>query len=143
HHYLLFLLLLVSCFVPWDGSGGRDGQAEHAGAGAENLAVTGWALRLLFVQMSIVYGWAAVAKLEPLWLDGTTLAGLVRSGWMRVVIDALGAATVAWLVVAAELFLAAALLVRRLWPFALAVGLGLHWGIQLTDLEIGLFSYFM
>jgi tetratricopeptide (TPR) repeat protein len=135
HHYLMFLLLFVACFVPWQGSG-REG-------GAPTSTTTGWALRLIFVQISIVYFWAAVAKLDPAWLDGTTIGRQIQPGVMRDAAEALGLGVTAKLVIAAELFLAVALFVRALWLPALLIGLGLHAGIELSGFEIGIFSYYM
>jgi hypothetical protein len=144
HHYLLFLLLVVACFVPWhQAPRNSDRASKRARAPSSSPMVTSWALRLIFVQISILYFWAAVAKLDPAWLDGTTIGRQMQPGAMRGVAEALGLAAMAKLVIATELFLAVALFVRRLWLPALLAGVGLHASIELTGFEIGIFSYYM
>jgi tetratricopeptide (TPR) repeat protein len=135
HHYLVFLLLFLCCFVPWP----QPGSDQGAPAGT----ITSWALRLIFVQISIVYFWAAVAKLDPVWLDGTTIGRQIQPGAMRDAAEALGLGVTAKLVIATELFLAVALFIRALWLPALVVGVGLHAAIELSGFEIGIFSYYM
>lgn len=156
HHYLVFWLLVLACFVPWQA---RDAVGERAGAtqapdampGRAALPVRSWALRLILTQIALMYAWAAVSKLEPLWLDGTTLARQLHVPWIRALVadvlstraDPTGLALAARLVLVTEIILAVAWLWRRLWPVALVIGVGFHIGVELTGLEIGVFSYFM
>ncbi|MEZ4403118.1 MAG: HTTM domain-containing protein [Kofleriaceae bacterium] len=134
HHYLMWLVLVILCFVPTaPTSVGADGRGW----------LRAWALRLVLAQLAILYLWAAIAKLDPAWLDGTLLAQQIKPGRVRRLVAAIGFATMAKLVLATELALAATVWTRRLRWVALALGLGLHVGIELVDLEIGLFSYFM
>jgi hypothetical protein len=129
HHYLVVLLLIIASFVPWH---------------SRDRYVKSWALRLLMVQIALLYAWAAIAKLHPLWLDGTTLQAQIGKKWARELIEGtVGYAGASWLVVLAELGLAAAWLLRRATLAALAVGVGLHVGIELTGFRIGQFSYVM
>lgn len=131
HHYLMFLVLLLLCFVP------RRPDAQSP------PRLEAWSLRLILAQLAIVYTWAAIAKLDPLWLDGTALTKQIHPGWVRSAVATLSFGTVAVAVCATELTLAMVLWVRRLWFVALPLGVGLHLGIELIDLDIGLFSYFM
>ncbi len=134
HHYLMCLVLFLLCFVPTaPTSVGADGRRW----------LRSWALRLVLVQLAIVYLWAAVAKVDRAWVDGTLLASQVQPGAMRSLIGGLGFATVAVLVLATEVALAATIWNRRLWFVAAPLGVGLHLGIELIDLDIGLFSYYM
>ena len=129
HHYLVVLLLVIASFVPWH---------------SRDRYVKSWALRLLMVQIAIVYLWAVIAKLHPLWLDGTTLKAQVAKKWARELIEGtVGYAGASWLIVLAELGLAAAWILRRGPLIALAVGIGFHVGIELTGFRIGQFSYVM
>lgn len=128
HHYLVVMLLVIASFVPWD---------------ARERYVKSWALRLFCVQIAILYAWAAIAKLDGAWLDGTTLRAQVRPEWTRDLLDAIGWSAAAWGVVLAEVFLAVAWLWPRLWPYALVPGVGFHAGIELADFRIGQFSYVM
>lgn len=132
HHYLIFLLLVISCVVPWPGPGDSDPKP-----------IAAWPVRLLLVQLSILYAFAAVAKMDPLWLDGTTIEKQIDDGAVRSMAEALGWGLSAKLVLVGELFLAVALQIRRLWPAALIGGLALHLSIQLGGFKIGLFSFFM
>lgn len=143
HHYLVFLLLVIACFVPWDRA-----RREVAGAGPDRAehdpAIATWALRLLIVQLALLYAWAAVAKLAPAWLDGTTLDRQMTVPWVRDFLDAtVGYAGMAWLVMLGEAALVVGVLWRRAWPVAWVVGVSFHVGVELAGFEIGLFSYFM
>jgi hypothetical protein len=138
HHYLMWLLLVILCFAPRE----PDPLPKGASEGAQRT-VTSWAFRLALVQCSIVYLWAAIAKIDSLWLDGTALYIQAKDGWFRGMISAIGFDKVAVMVLAGELFLAAALWNRKLWLPAFFIGVGLHAGIEFVGLEIGLFSYLM
>lgn len=152
HHYLVFLILLLCGFVPWQDSGAvhdrskeRERRSREARARAEQPAriVTSWALRLVYAQITLLYLWAAAAKLDPAWLDGTTLAAQLEPGTLRGMAEWMGLGSAAVLVMLAELFLAVAWLVRKLWLPGLIVGVALHIGIEIAGFEIGIFSYFM
>lgn len=135
HHYLLWLVLVLLCFVP--------ARPAPAPAGARVAWQRSWALRLVLVQLAVVYLWAAIAKLDPVWLDGTALTRQISTGWMKSLAASLGHKYVAVAIVCVELALAVTIWNRVLWPLALALGVGLHVGIELIGLDIGLFSYFM
>ena len=138
HHYLLFLVLLLLGAVRWD-------PAPPAPAGKKAPAPPGdWPVRLILVQMSIVYLFAAMAKTEPVWLDGRVLELQVTSGWARDLIERIGGfKLVSGLVIATELSLAGAIHVRRLRRFVAPIGILFHAGIEASGFQIGLFSYFM
>jgi hypothetical protein len=134
HHYLVFLILLLCCGLSWGSPRGGRARAVHDVA-----------QRLVLVQVAVVYFWTAIAKLDPLWLDGRLLAFEVAGSRAAAWIEAIpgGFTTASWAVLASEAFLVAGVLVRRLHPVALPLGLGLHVGIELSHLSIGLFSYYM
>lgn len=128
HHYLV-LVLLVALAV-------RPGRLDDDGPA--------WPFRLVLGQLSIVYAWAAVAKLDPSWRGGDVLAQQVHVPWVRSAIEMVGGfAVAAAIVIALELFLAVAIHLRRLRPVAAPLGIGFHLGLELADFHIGLFSYFM
>jgi tetratricopeptide (TPR) repeat protein len=133
HHYLVWLLVLLACFVPW----------QRPADAMPRTPVRSWALRLLYIQLALLYFWAAVSKLNGAWLDGTTLSGQL-DGKVRSLIDAtVGIAGAAWLVVLTELALAATVWHKRTWPIAAPLGIALHAGILATSLDIGLFAWLM
>ncbi len=146
HHYLMFLVLVVLAFVPSAPTERPPGRPPR---------VRSWALRLLLIQLGVVYLWAAVAKLDPPWLDGTLLRWQIEgdldpatpsragSALVRWAATTLGFGFLAHAILLVELVLAIAIWQRRWWYLALPLGVGLHAGIELVDLDIGLFSYFM
>jgi hypothetical protein len=129
HHYLVVVLLIIASFVPWE---------------AQDRRVRSWAMRLFCVQIAILYLWAAIAKLDPQWLDGTALKAQVSVKGARTMIERLGGYdTAAALVLVGELFLCVAWVWPRLWRYALPLGLAFHVGIELAGFQIGQFSYVM
>ncbi len=144
HHYFVFLLLVISCFVPWQPQTARD-DADKTPPGAQ--LVKTWAVRLLLVQMAVLYGWATMTKLDPLWLNGESIVPNLRSvEWMNYYARNLPGelyATPAQLAMVAEAILLLAVATRRLWFVAIPIGVGLHLSIELAEFEIGIFSYYM
>ncbi len=133
HHYLVWLVLLLACFVPW----------QRPADATPTTPVRSWALRLILVQLAILYFWAAVSKMSSAWLDGSTLSGQM-SGSVRSLIDAtVQLKGAAWIVVLVELTLAATVWNKRAWSVAAPLGIGLHLGILATSLDIGLFAWLM
>ena len=135
HHYLVLLLLLVLAWVPWE--------REEEG---------GWPFRLVLIQLSLVYAFAFVTKLDPLWWRGELMPMQVAEAWPRALVDFLAPSMLdektAWSLLsvasmAVELFLVVALQVPRLRSAAAVVGIGFHLGIEQAGLRIGLFSWFL
>jgi hypothetical protein len=143
HHYLVVLLLAIACFVPWQ----RPADASAA------TPVASWAVRLILVELAILYLWAAISKLDPAWLDGRTLGRQLGAASGTALdrlsmVSRLVEATVGWQVcavgvLACELVLAATVWHRRGWVVAAPLGAAFHAGIALTSLDIGLFAYVM
>ncbi len=129
HHYLVSLILILACFAPW--------RVEATDTGPRRS----WALRLILVQLGVMYLWAVIAKLHGQWLDGTALAQQISTPWMRGAIERVGWPTAAALTVLLELLLAVGVWNRRLWPVVAPLGIGFHVAIEKSGLEIGLFSY--
>ncbi|MEP6863634.1 MAG: HTTM domain-containing protein [Deltaproteobacteria bacterium] len=134
HHYLVAMLLIVACFVPW--------QRPSDGNGALDQPVKSWALRLILVELAIVYLWAAISKIDPLWLNGSALSAQLH-GSLRGLIDAtIGMHAVAILVPLTELALVL-VWARPAWAYLAPLGILFHLGIVWTGLEIGLFAWLM
>ncbi len=134
HHYLVFLVLFIACFAPWQPREPR---------------VRAWAIRLILVQIAIMYLWAAIGKLDAAWLDGRTLGSQIvpKPGdlidlqhWITATI---GFRAMSVLVIATELTLAATLWIPRAAIVAAPLGLLFHLGIVVSGLEIGLFAWLM
>ena len=78
HHYLISLALLCLVFLPrrLPGEIGRDTSA--------------WGFQLLRATAAVVYGFAAVAKLDPEWRSGATLARIDGAGALSVPFEWVG-----------------------------------------------------
>jgi len=130
HHYLVAMLLIVACFVPWERKVALDQPLKS------------WALRLILVELAIVYLWAAISKIDAQWLNGSALS-LQLHGSLRSLVDAtIGMHAVAILVPITELVLVA-VWIRPAWPYLAPLGILFHLGIVWTGLEIGLFAWLM
>ncbi|MEL6339312.1 MAG: HTTM domain-containing protein [Myxococcota bacterium] len=151
HHYLVSWLLLYLVFMP----------TERSLWTADDEREPMWAFQLMRVTVGIVYGFTALAKSEPAWLDGSTLArigtGSPAASMISVVFSdpQLGWILSAWGVFGLQI----ALCVAYLWPrghlrthpklrwamtlmvFALAGSF--HGTSDLLRLKIGWFSYYM
>jgi hypothetical protein len=136
HHYLVAMVLIVAIGVPWFRPRGTP-----RAAGEDPVA--SWAVRLILLELAIVYLWAAISKLDARWLDGSTLrAAMLSSDTVHDLIDrVVGFRAASVMMIVAELVLAATIWNRRLWFVALPLGVAMHVGIAFTDLEIGLFSW--
>jgi hypothetical protein len=133
HHYLVALLLWLACFVPW----------ERPDGARADTPVRSWGLRLMLVQVAIMYVWAAISKMNPAWWDGSTL-GQQITGSLRSLIDhTVGIRMASRMVIPVELTLACTVWNRRAWPIAAPLGLLFHLGIVASGLEIGLFAWLM
>lgn len=133
HHYLVAIVLGIASFVPW---------ARPADA-VPSTHVRSWALRLLLIQLAILYLWAAISKMDSAWVDGSTL-GKQMTGSVRAFVDrTIGIKAASVVVIVVELGLAATIWLPRFWKYTAPVGILFHLGIASTGLEIGLFAYLM
>jgi len=138
HHYLVALVLVIASFVPWQ----RPVDDEMRPVDPET-GVRTWAVRLLLVQLAIMYVWAAVSKMAPAWVDGTTLSLQMTGKIGTFIASTVGFKVASVLVIGVELALAATVWARPAWKIAAPLGLLFHLGIMLTGLEIGLFAFLM
>ncbi|MCB9758855.1 MAG: HTTM domain-containing protein [Alphaproteobacteria bacterium] len=141
HHYLVFMLLLICTGAVWlERSSGRE-------------ALPSWSLQLMRAQLSVMYGWAAVAKLDGLWISGETLSLQITPAWAKEWIasagQALGVETLSVyaamsvVVIAVELLLAVGWMTPRMWWLICLIGVPFHLSIELLEFKIGRFSFFM
>jgi hypothetical protein len=133
HHYLVAMILVVACFVPW----------QRPREATAHTPVRSWALRLILVELAIVYLWAAISKLDLAWLNGTVLGGQITGPLKSLIDHTVGFKVASILVIATELALAGTVWCKPAWKLAAPLGIWLHLGIVLSGLEIGLFAWLM
>jgi tetratricopeptide (TPR) repeat protein len=143
HHYLLSIALCFIAAFPWPELQRPIESKKATPREVKGQRQRNWPVRMLLVSLSVMYFFAAVSKLHPMWLDGTTLKLELSAEWMRDIADWFGWDKLAYLTILTELFLMVAIQVRRLWPLAIVVGLTMHLSFEFSGLDIGLFSYFM
>ena len=141
NHLYLMLLLVILLTV--------GGSEAGLAVGRPSSTIPQWPVLLVKSQVTIVYAFAALTKLNGDFLSGTVLAGVLRNGvipypeaWRtQAVLSVVAAAAVF-----TELFLAAFLWSRRWRGAAFVLGLGLHLSITLLiapTLELIVFSLLM
>lgn len=161
HEHLLALLLVIWCLVDWPSRAD-----DEAGGESEMLrSVSCWPMRLIIVQLAVVYFWTAVAKMDPVWLSADFLPSLfsprfnaVLEAHLHPLLESSGLPLLAalapdhlWRLAAASVIVVELLLVGLLLaapgPWLNAVlfpfGVGLHFSMEASGLQIGHFSYFM
>lgn len=124
-NHLYLLALLVSLATVGDAGATLSWDSRRS---AER-SVPGWPIILMSAQVSLVYGFAALSKINESFLTGGVLSGVVGGGlvpvpdgWIRfetMLPLALGT-------VAVEAFLSMGLWMRRTRPVAVAAGIGFH-----------------
>ncbi len=150
HHYLVGLLLTICCFVPekvWTATRPDDAEVEQWNR------VRHWGLRLIYVQMALMYFWTGFTKADPTWLSGATMDQLTHppevrdliAGWERrfELRPGEGYSYAAIAVMLGELLAPLAFLWRRLWIVGLLVVPWFHIGVEILEFDIEWFSYYM
>jgi predicted DCC family thiol-disulfide oxidoreductase YuxK len=126
HHYLLGIFLLLLVFTESDAAF----SLGRRRAGGPDPSVIAWPLLLVQIQLSIVYFYTAVAKVNETFLSGETLA---RSTTLPAALESpviMRSASMA--TIAIEFFLSAALWIPQLKYWAFLVGFGFHGLIPIT-----------
>lgn len=126
-NHLYLMVLLSGLLVFADSGAALSLNSRHAG---ERSEVSRWPVWLLQVQVTIVYLFASLAKVNPEFLSGTTVATSLRRVGPLAVPDAWRSMEpmllLAILAVCAEAFVALAIWSPRWRPTAFVVALGLH-----------------
>lgn len=131
HHYLIVTLVVLFTVADSGAAWSLDARRE-----GHRPTVTAWPVDLLKIQLSVVYGFAAVSKLNATYLSGDVLDVYVRwlgpwefpEAWeVPAVLVALSLASIA-----AEAFCAVGFWFRRTRVAAVVVGVGLHAAIVAT-----------
>jgi hypothetical protein len=118
----LVLLMMLSLFLGLSGSA----QAWSVSRSPRQAEIPYWPAFLIKSQISILYAWTAIAKINPQYLSGEVL-GTFMQPWVAVPEGLLPTAAI--LSIMAEGFLAIALWVKKTRKVAFVVGAGLHIGI--------------
>lgn len=133
-NHLWLLVCLVALLALTDSGAARSLDARRRGGARDS--VRAWPATLLQTQLTAVYAFAALAKLNPGYLSGEVLAAHLRATSPLVAL--LGRevsaplAALAFATVAVEAFLAVALWIPRLRRAAYALGIALHLGILVS-----------
>jgi hypothetical protein len=131
HLYLATLVVLLLTIADSGASFSLDARRT----GGRDMIVE-WPILLLKMQISIVYFYAALLKINPQYLAGTMIAGFWPFSQSELLPGGLSPALVlpliAWLSILLEFFLAVALWVPRLRWLALVVGVAFHMAIIWT-----------
>lgn len=144
----LYLLLTVTGLLTLADSGAaRSLDARRTGG---KRRIPAWPVTLLKVQVSIVYGFAALAKLNLPYLSGAVLNAYVGRDSILPFPEAARSfeilAALAWLSILVEAFLAVAFWSRRWRVAAIAVGVIFHLGVIVffaTPAELVVFALIM
>jgi hypothetical protein len=125
----LYLMLLLVTMLTLAGSGAAFSLDSRRNGRQET--VPAWPVILMRAQISLVYGFAVLAKLTPVYLSGAVLATNMRLPGLEHVPPVAFALLAAGSVMT-EAFLSVALWSRRLRPAAFLVGFGFHLSILFT-----------
>jgi hypothetical protein len=126
HIYFLGCLVLLLTVA----DAGADLSFDWKAQGSGRRTVPLWGIVLLKLQITIVYGFAAVAKLNPEFLSGAVLdRALLRPEFLKTpeLLIAL-----AWGTIVCEAGIAIALWVKPLRPWAIGTGIFFHAAIPLS-----------
>lgn len=149
HHYLMFLLITLTAFLPLDEARVAN---KPFGPPPEPVRTGGWALKLMLVQVSIVYLYTAWTKTDADWVDGSTLYRFTQGwvhDWVKDVAVPMGLDPTdvwAWMAISVifqQIFLAIAIHIPRLHWLAVLVAIAFHGTLEVWGFKIGWFSYYM
>ena len=152
HHYLLCLCLWLFTAAPWRAPQSKDRL---------------W-LKALMIQLALIYGWTALAKVDDAWLTGETLRDTIASSDTRALIESTFSGVITssigqWVtsmfglnlqvtdvyalgakaVMLGEWFAAIAFLLPPLRWVAFLIVPWFHIGVEWVGFDIELFSYYM
>ncbi|MBW2463895.1 MAG: HTTM domain-containing protein, partial [Deltaproteobacteria bacterium] len=143
------LLLVVCCFLPFHELPGLD----RGPVPDEPRRIRSLAIRLIYAEVSIVYFYTAITKVDEHWLSGWSLNRIITVEGVREMYASINAALgwtdlgmysfVAHVIMLWQFFVAVAFIVPRLRPAACITGPIFHILVEVIDLKIGWFSYYM
>lgn len=129
-NHLYLIVLVCGLLTVADSGAALSLDARRLG---ERREISGWPIWLLRLQVSVVYGYAALSKLNPDFLSGSVVASYLRRAGPLAMPDSWRflepMLILSVLAICTEAFLAVALWSRRWRPAALVGALALHVGI--------------
>lgn len=120
----MVLLMMLAAFLGASGCA----SAWRVSRSPRATAVPYWPVFLIQVQITTLYAWTAISKVNPQYLSGEVLSTFLQP-WVSLSDELLPFAALVSIV--AEAFLAVALWIPKLRMLAFSVGAGLHLGIVL------------
>jgi predicted DCC family thiol-disulfide oxidoreductase YuxK len=130
HLYLLCLLVLLLAWA--DAGAAYSIDARRSGP----RMVANGPVALLRAQLSIVYGFSAIAKLNLIYLSGAVISlNLEREWWLAIPAELHVPEVLMWVALATilgEIFIALGIWIERWRPSVFVVGLALHAGIVVS-----------
>ncbi len=143
-------LTLLLALAPTGAAMSVDRIRQHGrGSFWTSATVAPWGLRLVQLQLIVVYFFAFWSKSGELWKNGTAvstafrLQDLQRFGELSVIVENIWVVTfLTWSTLVVELALAALLWVKRLRPYLIVLGVVLHLTIDALVL-VGFFGFAM
>ncbi len=143
-------LTLLLALAPTGAAMSVDRVRQHGrGSFWTSATVAPWGLRLVQLQLIVVYFFAFWSKSGELWKNGTAvstafrLQDLQRFGELSVIVENIWVVTfLTWSTLVVELALAALLWVKRLRPYLIVLGVVLHLTIDALVL-VGFFGFAM
>ena len=143
HHYLIVLILILFCLFP----------VEQKQSKAKKIYPSSHlALTALYIQMSLIYGWTAVAKVDHAWLSGDTLSNLIYGPQRQTLLEWAQFFNLSegeffkmmgWGVMLGEFFAAVAFLFKPLRSVGFWIIPWFHIMVEWVGFDIELFSYYM
>ena len=145
------LMVIIALFLAFSSCGAALSldQRRRSGSFWSAMTLAPWPIRLLQVQLTLIYVFAAQTKLaEPSWVNGSSLfyAWHTEGRWVLLRVpewlstNAVLVNAATWAAVITEIAIALLVWNRRCRPWVLAIGVLLHLAMMLT-LSIGYFSF--
>ncbi|KAM9959863.1 hypothetical protein ACTFIR_000964 [Dictyostelium discoideum] len=156
HHYLLVLVLFLLSTINWENLSNNKSNNNN-----DNGLVSCWQLKLLLLQLSVVYFWTSIAKLHWSWISGSVLPRMIGpefrdqiNEFMLPLLESLFSKDqrYSWLnpmmivscsTIIVELFLVFSLHIKKFSLLSFILGVSMHTIMGSSGLRIGTFSYFM
>eukprot|EP01112_Ceratiomyxa_fruticulosa_P009258 TRINITY_DN2411_c0_g1_i4.p1 TRINITY_DN2411_c0_g1~~TRINITY_DN2411_c0_g1_i4.p1 ORF type:complete len:553 (-),score=47.66 TRINITY_DN2411_c0_g1_i4:1444-3102(-) len=130
HHYLVFLILVILSTVDW----------SQFDAAKGTKIVNSWQIKLLLFQVSLVYFWTGITKVNVDWLKGEIMPLTVGPDFSEFISTYSSWALLSISTVAIEFLLCVLFQIRKYHTLAFVLGFPMHVLMGISGLQIGRFS---